>query len=247
MLATRIWTPADQWLWSLSSQARFQPDASTISNFRDRQIRPSDQLRAAVSRDSLGLVALAQDVGDSDIRNFFNGAQFFVEGLYTDAMLLALAQRTLLSSIADEVQRTTEVGPSLETLGALEDRVLKFRREYWTTDFAPQGIHDEVISRYRQEHALDSLLEQVSRDLADYSRRVQSVATDTTNAVLGFLTIVGLPITIGLTAWQGYNSNRLVSLIVVAGISLLVAFSSLIHPTPRRLAKSIIRTLRPRR
>lgn len=235
------WTPADQWLWGLSSLARFEPDRTTLETFRSKQIRPSSKLAAVVSRDSVGLVGLAKDPGVGLAGNFFDGAQFFVEGLYTDALAVAYAQRILIAGLAEAIDSAAASEPTVETLAALEDRVLEFRREYWTTDFAPQGIHDEMILRYREAHDLPERLEQVTRDIADYSRRLQTLATDTTNAVLGFLTIVGLPITIALAGWQGYDDDRRDSLVIVVLLSFAVTALSFVHPTPRRLGRAIVR------
>jgi len=113
--------------------------------------------------------------------------------------------------------------------------------------FAPQGSQDEFLSRYQELHNVASELDQVGRDVADYSRRVQTAAAETTNSVLGILAVVGLPLTLAVAIWQGTGALSLRSVTpYLLGSVVLAVVMLVVHPGGRALWVRLWRGFRTR-
>jgi hypothetical protein len=230
------WTSADQWLWRLSRANRYSPDPESLATARAQQLLLSADLRAAVSRDGIALVGLRADRGSLDRTEFFNGAQFFTHGLYTDVLLVALAQRLLISKLGSAIHAVASGEASEDDLDRLERRLLAFRSNYWISDFAPQGAQNDFLRLYQVEHRLGDRLQQIATDISDYSRRVQISASEATNAALGIIALVGLPLSIAIYIWQSVSRARTVALLASLGVALAIIVAMMrLHPVGRRL------------
>jgi hypothetical protein len=104
-------------------------------------------LRGLVSKTGIALVGLQADSGRSDgsLGFDYGGAEFFVEGLYSDTMLLAQLQKYNVRELRGKLNTARAAGGHADQLGSLEQELVAFRATYWRNDFAPQGSQDDFF------------------------------------------------------------------------------------------------------
>ena len=234
------------WLASLAASGRYGPDIDTMTDV-GTYISMSNRIRGLVGRDGIALVGLLPDDGASDGTSGFDygGLEFFAEGLYTDTLLFARLQRIMVGELRDELTTARVDGSSKSDLRRLEGRLVDFRREYWRTDFAPQGSQDDFLMAYQVENSLPGQLAEVAAQLAEYSAQVQRTEQELTNAILGLVTIVALPVSSAIAIWAGVDDRSLCQLLVGLGAAVVVIIMLLAIPAARALLAPLARRKRP--
>jgi len=184
-----------------------------------------------------------EDTGISDgSQGFdFGGAEFFVHGLYTDTLLLALLQKSALLSFRERLFEARKHGLQKSDLQSLESDLVDFRAGYWRTDFAPQGSEDDFLTAYQTIFGLPAILEELRLQISEYASQFQRREQEITNGVLYILAFLGLPTTIALTVWAGIEGHTPAQLWIYG--SCVLAFSALflIIPGIRQPAWALLR------
>jgi hypothetical protein len=236
------WTPEDQWMWRLYYSARYLPDPENLGALRDLQIRMSSFVRGMATFRGLVLTGTAGDPGRGEPGNFYDGTSFQLRTFYADAVALACLQRIIIDAVGVRVAQTGSREPKRAEVTLLEQDLLAFRRGYWSATFGRRGDVDTILAACQREFGLPVELGRLVSDTAEFSRQLQASATETTNAVLGLLTAVGLPVTVALAIWQGLPVSHLRSLWPTLWISAAVcAGIVVIFPGLRRLLISAFR------
>jgi hypothetical protein len=232
---------ADAWLAYLANSGRIVPDVEMIGSV-GTLIGMSVSLRGLVSRAGIALVGLLEDSGRSDGSQGFDygGAEFFVEGLYSDAMLLAQLQRNKVRELREKLNDARASGAKAQQLVGLERELIAFRVSYWRTDFAPQGSQDDFLKAYHNVHGVFAELEEVHNQISEYSDQVQRRQQQLTNAVLGILTVLAFPLGIAVAIWSGIGKHTVGDLLLALGIGVALAVLTLLLPGTRTLLGALL-------
>jgi hypothetical protein len=162
----------------------------------------------------------------------FAEAALHTSTIYTDALALARLQARIVDELAiaagERVYSRREI--SIDVVRPLESDVARFRASYSATSTSLPGRARELIgamqkqlefqtaldglslevkgmSNLAQQHAAllaerASVLAQEAARVAEQSAAVAARSSATLNAVLGFLSIFGFPISIGVALWE---------------------------------------------
>ena len=233
------------WLTSLIASGRYGPDVDMMTG-AGVFVAMSNRIRGLVGRNGIGLVGLLPDNGESSGEQGFDygGLEFFAEGLYTDTLLLAQLQRVLLGELRDELTDAMSRGATKDDLQKLERRLLEFRRQYWRTDFAPQGSQDDFLVAYHSTNSLPGQLDEFASQLSEYASQVQRVEQELTNAVLGIIAIIGLPFTVMIAIWDGIGNESVFQLPCALMIASILSGAIFAFPGGRAILKPLLRRKR---
>lgn len=230
------------WLAYIASSGRIVPDIEKIDS-AGTVIGMSVSLRGLVSRSGIALVGLRRDSGRSDgSRGFdYGGAEFFVEGLYSDTMLLAQLQKYKVRELRERLNAARRAGGRPDQLASLEQEVIAFRATYWRSDFAPQGSQDDFLQAYQETNGVAVELGEVHDQIREYSDQVQRRQQELTNAVLGVLTVLAFPLGIATAVWAGIANRTFGELGITSGIGLiLAAVIVIIFPGARSMLRGVL-------
>jgi hypothetical protein len=238
----RSWTPEDQWMWRLYYSARYLPDPENLQDLRVLQIHMSSFVKGLVTFRGLVLTGTANDPGQGKLRNFYDGTTYQLRTFYADAVALACLQRIIIDAIGMRVSQTGRHEPRRQEVSRLERDLLSFRRGYWSATFGRRGDIDAILTACQRELGLPIDLNRLIDDVGEFSRQLQASASETTNAILGLLTAVGLPAAIALAIWQGLPVSHSGSLWPALWIAAAASIGLvLIFPGLRRLLLSAFR------
>jgi hypothetical protein len=238
----KFWTPEDQWMWKLYYSARYLPDPENLQDLRDLQIHMSSFVKGLATFRGLILTGTTKDPGRGTPRNFYDGTTYQLRTFYADAVALAYLQRIIVDAIGMSVSHTGRHEPRRQEVSRLERDLLAFRRGYWSATFGGSGDMNAILHACQRELGLPSELRRLIDDVGELSRQLQAAASETTNAILGLLTAVGLPVTIALAIWQGLPVSHPGSLWPALGIAAAASIGMvLIFPGLRRLLVSAFR------
>jgi hypothetical protein len=229
------WSAREQWLWLAASATpfeRYPPDPALREELAQSTLRMSRDWEALVLRDGVGFLGRREDRGEGD--PFFDDAELYFRSIYLDALVLGIAQKATLRSIADGVADLDDPRRMPVELRELERQVARFRNVYWWTHLSPHGPANELTRLYSRQHRLDALATQVFEEIGEHSQQVQTDAAERTNALLSFLTIVGVPLGIVAALLQvlAIDSPATVAAIVVATVVLLSTVFWIAIPDP---------------
>ncbi|WP_405643912.1 hypothetical protein [Streptomyces uncialis] len=240
---------ADQWLWHLYRASTLPGGARALEELQRLKLPAYRQLRTVLGARGLVTVGTTPDVPRSDGREpFYHGSSFHQRTVYADAIALARLQQIQLDAFGAEVARIGEREPRRGRVARLERDLLVFRRGYWAAGFGRNEAVDNMVRVWQRETGQPQSLQSLMEDLAELSRQVQAAGTETTNAILGLLAAVGLPLTAGLAVWSGLPAAGTASLWWAAGaIGVIVTGLVLAFPGLRRLCVSLFRSGTPGR
>lgn len=243
--AYRDWDAVDQWLWQMHYATLYPPSPDSLSQLHSMRLPLPTKVRGIVSSRGLTLVGTEPDAGHGVAQNYFDGTSYHLATLYVDALALAKLHRIVLEAFGTEVARIGEREPRRREVARLERDLLVFRRGYWSAGFGRQGAVDAIIHAWQIHAGLPEAQQSLVDDLRELSAQVQAAETETTNAILGLLAAVGLPLSVGLAVWQGLpqsGSTLLWRTLVFTGgatSALIVSFPGL-----RRLFVDLFRRRR---
>ena len=175
---------------------------------------PSADWRMLILRDGAAVLGLRPDTGFSSTPSpwsrgntargtgdYFDSLEQYVRTIFTDPILLGLMQRRVLGDLSERALRHVSAPDTdprrTRDLGA---RVGWFREQLWWQDVSASGESNEILAAYQHQHGLASRLEQVTKDVADHARRVQTESSLRTNGALAAITAFGLPIGAAVTS-----------------------------------------------
>ncbi|WP_242585253.1 hypothetical protein [Streptomyces sp. MST-110588] len=241
---------AGQWLWDMFHATEYAPPAEAAEELEELRLRLPIAVRGVAGTRGLSLVATGSDPNreqPSD-RQYYDGTSFHLTTLYSEALALACLQQIVLDAFGREVARLGQSEPLRRKVGRLERDLLIFRRSYWAVDFGRQATCTAIVRNMQRGCGLPEALQSLISDLGELARQVQAAETETTNAILGLLAAIGLPLATGLAIWQGLPQAGTASLYRTLGITCLTT-ALLIGTFPglRRLFVSLFRRDRGRR
>jgi hypothetical protein len=233
-----------QWLYLLDNQARIPPSLEQLVAASGRDIPVSDDYCARVTAQGISIVTEPGPVTPSRL-SANEAISFFARGLYVDLLLFCHSQTVLLRDISVRATAALEGNSTEDALDKLRGAVLRFRRLYLRSDFAPQPPYDHFLQEYDRAVQLESALTRVQKDIDDLASMVQSALTRQTNAFLGLITIVALPLTAAISIWQVLDRGNVLSLVVSLAIAGLVGLTLVLGTNARALIKDIRVRRRP--
>jgi hypothetical protein len=243
--AYRDWDTTDQWLWQMHHATLYPPSPDSLDQLHSMRLPLPTKVQGVVSGRGLTLVGTEPDAGHGVPQNYFDGTSYHMATLYVDALALARLHRIVLDAFDTEVARIGEREPRRREVARLERDLLVFRRGYWSAGFGRQGAVDAIVRGWQLHTGLPDALRSLIDDLRELSAQVQAAETETTNAILGLLAAVGLPLSVGLAVWQGLpqsGSAQLWRTLLVTGVAtggLIASFPGL-----RRLFVDLFRRRR---
>ncbi|MER6911346.1 hypothetical protein ABT354_06710 [Streptomyces sp. NPDC000594] len=226
------WELLDQWLWSMHHATQYIPSGEARAQLDGIRFPLPHCVRAALGSRGLTLVGVEPEPA----RNYYKGTSYHLATFYADALALARLQQIMLDAFGSEVARIAGGEPRRREVAQLERELLIFRRSYWAATFGRQESVTEMTRAWQRAAGLPEALQRLTQDLGELSRQVQAAETATTNASLGLIAAVGLPLTAGLAVWAGLPSAGAASLwrflLAIGAASLLLVT---LFPGLRRL------------
>jgi hypothetical protein len=189
------WSPELQWLWLLASATPpgdYLPAPEDGANLLDAIIRLSASWSVLVLRDGAAYLGSGPDM--SSAYRLAGDAEFHFRTIYLDALLVAQSQRLQLTRIADELAALADPMSDPAPLLQLERELTSFRNVYWWQHLGPQWHANHLLAAYQDRHQITELFDQVTDELGDYSRKAHTAATQRTEALVGVLAVIGLPL-----------------------------------------------------
>ncbi|MFD8395997.1 hypothetical protein ACFV2N_44105 [Streptomyces sp. NPDC059680] len=241
---------AEQWLWNMLYATEYAPPIEAGEELRELHLRLPTAVRGVAGARGLSFVGTAADPNPAQPPGYqyYDASSFHLATLHSDALALARLQQIVLDAFGREVARIGEREPRRRKVGQLERDLLVFRRSYWAADFGRQAVCTAIVRNYQKSCGLPDALQSLVSDLGELSRQVQAAETETTNAILGLLAAIGLPLATGLAIWQGLSQASTASLYRTLGITCLITVLLMsTFPGLRSLFVTLFRHRRRRR
>jgi hypothetical protein len=162
-------------------------------------------------------------------------APLYAQTIYLDAILLGLLQDRGLNQFAERLSRLDERSERHAEIPGLEDDLTLFRNTLWWQHITHAGPANSLLIAYQDQRRLPALLDQIVAEFSEYARQVDATSNLRTSAALGLLTIVGLPLTLVLTADPIYSSSGIVQVLGALFAGVLIAMAILLWPAAREL------------
>jgi hypothetical protein len=225
------WEAADEWLWATYHISLGLPGPDAQRRLESLRISLRSQVRCLAGQGGFALVGVGPDRDAG--RRYYEGTVFHLATLYSDVLALARLQKFVLEALEGEITGIAQDVPRRADVSRLERDLLVFRRTYWAAGFGFQKEVDQMFRAAQRDSELHDVLRDITGDLAELSRQVQGAESESTNAILGLLAAVGLPLGAGLAIWQGLPSAgvwplcwTLLAVALLAG-GLMVTFPGL--------------------
>lgn len=221
------WTDEEQWLWLLSTGIPFEeypPDVGLWEEIRRQRLELSADWSCLVLRDGTAFLGCRPDLGSED--PFFRSAELYFHSIYTDIRLLGLQQKRGIDALADSLARLADPTSDPLALRSLSSSSARFRNIYWWPHLSNHKFPNDFLAAFQDQHKLKALHEQVLKELDDYSRQVQTAAASRTSALLGLISIVGLPLALvfGFSRTLDISSPLLLLTALVCALIITLIF-----------------------
>lgn len=202
------WDAAEEWLFALASGA--SPDSYTLdetmrSELLAHRIPFSADWEGLVLRDGISLLARRPRQPPED-PDYLDSAALYAATIYTDVLVLGLAQQVGLAFLADGLARVADPSESFDDVLALETAFSSFRNTYWWQHLTQHGRANQLLDAFHEQRRLPGLLAQVGDELGDYARQAEirearrnAAADARTNRFLALLAVVGVPLALAPT------------------------------------------------
>lgn len=230
------WTPQDRVLWSLASASsftNFPPAPSAYAQSFATRVVVSADWQALVLRDGWALVGTRSDAGKDD--KYYRYAEIYARTIYLDTLLLGEIQRERIGRLADEFATLPDPTADPVALRALYRALASFRHRYWWQHVSGHGPSSQLLAAYHAQHRLPDLLNQVATELSQHAEQVQATAAQRTNAMLGAIAVVGLPLSGSLTAAQILGASGLADLGLALACALAISVAIITTAGGRQL------------
>lgn len=237
--AYATWPARDQWLWCLASatpESVFPPDTEDPALFEGR-IRFSADWQALVLRDGVAFVGTSPDSGGRD--TFHAAAETYVHTLYLDVLLLGSLHVQAFNTLANVVADLDPRSLGARRLEDLEGRLIAARRTLGGPQVTARGKGNEILRRFFDQHAVPELRSRLVDDLTDSARFVNTQGARSLNAVLGLITVLGLPFGLSYAAGAVWGVDGLAGFAACTAVAFLISCASLLLPSVRAMVRSI--------
>jgi hypothetical protein len=233
------WAPELKWLWLLASASPaevYRPPPDYAERLDRSLVRLSADWLALVLRDGAAFLGAGADIGA--FYRLAPDAELHFRSIYLDALLLGHVQRLMLSRIADDLATLGDPVVYPERLVTLERELTEFRNVFWWQQLGPHWHGNELLQAYQRQHEIPALFEEVMGGLDDYSGQTRTAAAQRTSALLGILSIVGLPSgfalallrALGIEDWRWILASLLIAAAVTVAILATRPGRTLVRP-----------------
>lgn len=190
----------DQWLLHLYEASQKPADTDLDA----KKIPLVGGLSGVLGLRGLVAVGTEQDVVTPgyDV-SYYAGSSYRHRTVYADVLVLAQLQDLLLDALDAEVELAARSAPDRRRIFRLERDLLVFRRSYLGADFGRKEMPGAILRRWQKEADTQAKSQALREDLTELARQVQTSETETTNAILGLIAAIGLPMATGLAIWAG--------------------------------------------
>jgi hypothetical protein len=189
------WPAELQWLWLLASATPaegYLPPPEAREALTGSLVRLSAGWQALVLRDGTALLGSGPDM--NPVYRLFEDPALHFRTIYLDALLLGQMQRLVLTQIADDMAAVVDPVLDPQRLLDLEHELSTFRNVLWWRHLGPQWHGNALLGAYQKQHEIAELLAQVAEELGDYSNKAERAATQRSEALLGVLAVISLPV-----------------------------------------------------
>lgn len=241
------WTPELQWLWLLASATpteEYRPPPEYGQALLGSLVSLSADWRALVLRDGAAFLGSGPDIGP--VYRLSSDPELHFRSIYLDSLLLGHVQRLQLSRIADDLAALGDPVRHPERLVQLEQELTTFRNVFWWQQLGPHWHGNELLAAYQRQQEIPELLAEVVDGLEDFSRQARTTAAQRTSALLGLLTIVGLPATFAIGLMRALGIEELGPILLSLVVAALVSAAILSTRTGRTLVRPLMMRKPPR-
>jgi hypothetical protein len=232
------WSPDLQWLWLLASATLpgdYLPAPEDRTALLGSIIHLSASWKVLVLRDGAAYLGSGADM--SSAYRLADDAEFHFRTIYLDALLMAQSQRLQLTRIADELAALADPVSDPTPLLRLERELTAFRNVYWWQHLGQQWHANRLLSAYQAGHEITELFAQVTDELGDYSRKAHSAATQRTEALVGVLAVIGLPLGAALELVHALSVENPWWIALALALAVLLIASILVTGAGRTLLR----------
>jgi hypothetical protein len=230
-------TAMQQWLYFLENQARIPPSSDILISAATYDTAISDDYSGRVSRFGIALVARHPETGAT--RGVHESIEFFARGLYVDLMLFAVSQHILLNELSTRTTAALENAATVRALNRMRVSILWYRRLYNRSDFAPQPPYDRMLQQYGTSVDLARSMDRVQHDVDDLATRLQAELTRQTNAILGLIAIIGLPLNLAIAVWKDLSPEKTPGLLITLSVAFTVSLILILGTRARNLLRDL--------
>lgn len=240
------WAPINQWLWSLASRTNeedYPPDPMQVARQDQDRIRFSADWSGMVLRDGMALVGARPDRGSDD--PYYGSAFLYARTIYADVVALGLLQLQGITALEEDLARITD---SPGDSSAMEDLGLKlafFRQRLWWQHLTTHGVPNQMLNAFHSQHQLPTRFDQILAEVSDYNRLIRDDQERDVNSGAVILTVLTVPVGIGLATLQLIGHPAAGEVIGVMGACLLVSLAILLSRPGRIAVNSVRRRLSP--
>ncbi|WP_407560042.1 hypothetical protein [Streptomyces sp. 184] len=226
-----------RWLYHMYLATQSVPDEAAVAALLTREYHVIGGIRVLFGPRGLVTVATRPEVIDPGRQeSYYAGSSFRHRTGYADAFALAKLQDIAVSAAEAELLRLARSEPRRVDVARLERTVLVLQRVYLAAGFGDNRDAHAMLRRQYEEAGLAGRVQTLREDLGELSRQVQTSESEKTNAILGLIAAVGLPLGTGLAIWSGLPSAGADSLwrtLLPVGVVILVLVTA--FPGLRRL------------
>ncbi|NUV41268.1 hypothetical protein G6W48_12900 [Streptomyces sp. CAI-24] len=192
--------PPDQWLLHLYEASR-KPAGGSLDA---KRLPLVGGLSGVMGLRGLVVVGTEPDVvrPGYDV-SYYAGSSYQQRTLYTDAFVLARLQELLIDALDAEVELAARSTPDRRRIFRLERDLLVFRRTYLGASFGRSEKPKAILRRWQTQADTHARVQNLREDLTELSRQVQTFESENTNAILGLIAAIALPLATGLAIWAG--------------------------------------------
>lgn len=223
----------DQWLLHLYEAS----DDASSTDLASKKISLIGTMRTVLGVRGLISVGTRSDVAQGEHPvPYYEGTAFHQRTVFTDALLMGRLQDMLTDAVDTEVEHAARTAPDRRRIFRLERDFLVFRRSYLRATFSKGHRPALILRTWQKRTDAQSKIQVLKDDLTELSRQVQTFETETTNAILGLIATIGLPLATGLAIWAGLPDAGAKSLwrtLVPVGVVIVTLIA--IVPALRRL------------
>jgi hypothetical protein len=194
--------------------ATLTPRSARQASARELEAAQSDLLQPSVD-----WIALIRRDGATFLSNagsdFSPTLMFYARTIYTDTLALGRLQSRLLGTLSHRLSEAALLPAlPLREVQALEHDIVIFRAAYVSRSISGSQTANDIMHAYQEQHELTEALVELHVNTVELARAatlkaaaLTQFAADRTNAALGVLTVVGLPLGVALTIWSSFDGG----------------------------------------
>ncbi|MEU6108642.1 hypothetical protein ABZ853_09620 [Streptomyces albidoflavus] len=194
----------EQWLWHLYHTTKYKFERGSLTDLLRREYHLASGIRSVFGLRGLATVGTRKDVIDRGrTESRYAASTYHSRTLYSDAFAFARLQEIALAAFQGELAHLAGSKPHKKRIFQLERNLLIFQTTYWSCGFGKNENVEAILRNWQAEAELNQKIQSLKSDLTELSRQVQTFETETTNAILGLIATIGLPLATGLAIWAG--------------------------------------------